>query len=51
MTDTRYVYPFLLLAVLLGAIVSCGNGSREEQIEDLMENPIDEEINAINEGL
>ena len=100
MMNTRYVYPFLLLAVLLGAIASCGNGSREDQIEDLMDradesfvlegysrlleiqnnideeemelsnamlssqeefatnnnfelidNPLDEEINAINEGL
>ena len=37
MMNTRYVYPFLLLAVLLGAIASCGNGSREDQIEDLMD--------------
>ena len=37
MMNTRYVYPFLLLAVLLGVIASCDSGSKEEQIEDLMD--------------
>ena len=37
MMNTRYVYPFLLLAVLLGVITSCDNASKEEQIEDLMD--------------
>ena len=35
--NARYIKPLLLIVVLLGIVASCGNSSKEEQIEYLMD--------------
>lgn len=37
MMNTRYVNLLLLVVVLLGIVASCGNGSKEERIDELMD--------------
>lgn len=37
MMNARYIKTLFLIVVLLGIVASCGNGSKEEQIEDLLD--------------
>ena len=47
MMNTRYFNPFLLFFVLLGVMASCGNASKEDQIEDLIDRADDAKTNSV----
>ncbi len=37
MMNARYIRPLLFIVVLLGIVASCGNGSKEDRIDELMD--------------
>ena len=37
MMNARYIKPLLLIVVLSGTVASCGNGSKEERIDELID--------------